>query len=98
VRVLSQLSIHALQADGVCHLAHCETGLVQHRDDALMGLFHKVHDDLVVKVVNLETHRGKGTVKCRLLNTACVAYGSVFVERERNKREIERERKKEGKK
>ena len=57
VRMLAQLVVHALQADGVGHVAHCQAGLVQDGDDPFMGLLHQVHYDLVVEVVNLEEER-----------------------------------------
>lgn len=55
--MLCQLGVHALQADGVGHVAHAETRLVQYGDDAFMGLLHQVQDDLVVEVVDLGTQR-----------------------------------------
>lgn len=40
VRVLAELVVHALQADGVRDFSDSETGLVQNGDDALMCLLH----------------------------------------------------------
>lgn len=53
VGVLGKFGVHALQADCVCDFADCETCFVQNGDDAFMGLLHKVHNDLVVEVIDL---------------------------------------------
>lgn len=55
VGVLSQLGVHAVQADHVGDVPNGETSFVQDGDDAFMRLLHKIHDDLVVKVINLQT-------------------------------------------
>lgn len=53
MRVLAELAVHALQAHGVCDFPDRQAGLVQNGDDALMCLLHEIHDDLVIKVVDL---------------------------------------------
>lgn len=54
VGVLTQLFVHAFQADDICDFAHRETGLIQDGDDAFMRLLHQVHYDLIVEVFNLK--------------------------------------------
>lgn len=59
VGVFGQLAVESLQEELVCDFADVHTGLVQHGEDALMLLLHQIHDDLVVKVVDLKTQEQK---------------------------------------
>lgn len=56
VGVLGQFGVHALQADRVSDFTNSEASFVQNGDDAFVGLLHKVHNDLVVEVINLCTN------------------------------------------
>lgn len=40
VRMLAELFVHAVQADGICDFPCSETGFIQDRDDPLMRLLH----------------------------------------------------------
>lgn len=53
VGVLGQFGVHAVQAHRVGDVTSCETSLVQNGDDAFVWFLHKVHNDLVVDVINL---------------------------------------------
>ena len=53
--VFGQLAVESLEENLVCDFAHIHTGLVQHREDALMLLLHQVHYDLIIEVINLTT-------------------------------------------
>lgn len=53
VGVLGQFGVHAVQADRVGDITNGEAGFIQNGDDAFVRLVHKVHDDLVVEVINL---------------------------------------------
>ena len=60
VGVFGQLAVEGLQEHPVCDLPHIHAGLVQHRENTLVLLLHKVHDDLVIKVVNLRERESEG--------------------------------------
>lgn len=53
VGVLGEFGVHAVQADRVGDFANSETSFVQNGDDAFVWLLHKIHNDLVVEVINL---------------------------------------------
>lgn len=82
--VLCQLGVHALQADRVGDFSHGEASFVQNGDDALVGLLHQVHDDLVVEVVDLRVNGVivKSEGKALMLmghGTACLFNGFLLV-------------------
>lgn len=54
--VLGQFGVHAVQADRVGDITNCEASFVQNGDDAFVRLLHKVHNDLVVEVIDLCTN------------------------------------------
>lgn len=57
VGVLCQLDVEPLKENLVGDFAHVHAGFVQNGEDAFMLLFHQVHNDLVVEVINLlKTH------------------------------------------
>lgn len=53
VGVLGQFGVHAVQADRVGDFANREASFIQNGDDAFVWLLHKVHNDLIVEVINL---------------------------------------------
>lgn len=54
VGVLCQLDVEALKENLVGDFAHVHAGFVQNGEDAFMLLFHQVHNDLIVEVINLK--------------------------------------------
>ncbi len=61
VGMFCQFSIESLQEHLIRHLPHIHARLIQDCKNALMLLFHQIHDDLIVEVVNLFpwTHKHK---------------------------------------
>lgn len=76
VGVLGQLGVHAVQADRVGDVADGEARLVQDGDDAFVRLLHKINDDLVVEVVDL--NRKRSMVKCKIAHlVSCPGHPTV---------------------
>lgn len=53
VGMLGQFGVHAVQAHHVSDITNCEASFIQDGNDAFVRLLHKVHNDLVVEVINL---------------------------------------------
>lgn len=54
VGMLGQFVVHTLQTESVCDFTHRETGFIQDGDDSFVRLLHKIHDDLIAEVFNLQ--------------------------------------------
>lgn len=59
VGVFGQLPVQPLEEELVCDFAHVHTGFIQNREDALVLLFHQIHNNLVVEVINLCKNKGR---------------------------------------
>lgn len=53
VGMFRQFSIESLQEHLIRHLPHIHARLIQDRKNAFMLLLYQIHDDLIVKVVDL---------------------------------------------
>lgn len=66
--MLRQLAIERLQEHLIRYFSHVHTRLIQDSKNALMLLFHQIHDDLIVKVVDLiQKHKTTSIKKLQLL-------------------------------